>query len=188
MIKVSRRALILVSVAAVRTVRSAEQAQMDVAITVSRQDYCKGDEEVGWVRVELECELTNRSNSPVVIASEPDPPHVIRLAATLADHESGKFVHEYSASWYQASDISQQSKTTTVAPGKSHKWRTRVQIPVTIPVGRGRSIQPGQYWLSVFVDAQPGAANAGDGQQWKPLLSRPAAIIIGAKSVFRGCS
>lgn len=187
MIETSRRSFVLGGTAAKLAIYSADQPQFDLAIGISSQSYCKGDEEVGFIRIVLDCTVLNKTSAVLVVAREPDPPHELRLAATLEDHKSGKFIHQFTTSWYHASNSSEGTGTTALAPGDSHTWSTRIQIPVTIPIGRGRSLKPGKYWLSVVIDTQPRAASASDVRRPHIVLSRPVSVVVEAEPVFRSC-
>jgi hypothetical protein len=183
---ISRRMFVRQGIGVAGAFWTVAEPAIEISISVLRQDNCRADREVGFIRLDLKCSLLNKGVSPILIAREPKPPHIILLAVSLEDHKAGKFAHEYSSSWYRASEPLEAVKSLAVAPGRSYEWRTWVQIPVSLPLGRGQSIAPGRYWMSVLIEPWPEQRSSRYSGPNRAVRSHPTLITI-TDGVFQPC-
>jgi hypothetical protein len=182
----SRRCFLALAFSAAPAFAASGSDDLELRIIPRKAEFCRGDAETGFMNLELECTLANKGRGTVAVPRTPLPPEYVRLAASEAAHEAGAFLHSFSVSWYQAAGESRPA-VVTIKPGASHAWLAPVRIPLSIPVGKRNTPQPGQYWLSVVIDLRAPDKSGRRVAGTRVAASRPTPIEIPEESVFGSC-
>lgn len=125
-LNVSRFTIVLGSFLAPLCVLQADVIKGVIPVAHIRgQTYCYGDADVFTVSLALDIEITNKSLVAIYVNELNLIPYVGRLAATLQDAQSGKYLFELTGTHIYPSNYVFRNRVVRVKPGES----------ITIPSG-----------------------------------------------------
>lgn len=105
----------ILNVSAQRTT-AAKPAPISAKVSILQEKYCRADADVFTVSLKLKLEVTNSSDATVQLLW-PMVPWVGKVASSVDDAESGRFLYEQTASHYPQEPI--RFDHLKIEPGKS---------------------------------------------------------------------
>jgi hypothetical protein len=135
----------------------ADGSNLDLTIGVLQQQYCRGDAEVGFVRLGLQLNLRNVGRSEILLYRGAVRVDSVMLAASEQAYRERVYLVTFRPTMIPAATDKEpaDSDLQTLPPGGSRSMEDRGMLPLRIlPTGE-TSPGPGEYWLGITATGAP---------------------------------
>jgi len=138
---------------------AADVSPVDMQLEVTDRRYCRGDAEVGFLRLKLRCILRNAGEKPVLLSRGSMPTQYVMLADSEEAFREQRYRLTFHTTVITALAVAWKGNVEDAAvflrSGDAHVTESEALVPLTIPLGRATSPGPGEYWLGIVVETWP---------------------------------
>jgi hypothetical protein len=141
--------------------RAQNSRALEMTTEVMRIEYCRADEDVGFMRVGIRLRFRNPNSGPLVIQRGAGLVRMVLVSRTEQDLLSGKYEHEYSFTTLSPepanSRVATRGDAVVLEKQGTYEIERELKLPIWLSLGPGGTfgLSAGEHFISLILGMGP---------------------------------